>query len=82
MWSRDRRRLYFVRQGMLMGLAFDTGVEFEPGLVEPLFDVSRYRTEFAGAAYDVMPGERMLMLKTVQASAKASITVVLNWMRE
>jgi DNA-binding winged helix-turn-helix (wHTH) protein len=81
-WSRDRRQLYFVRQGMLMGLAFDTGVEFEPGLVEPLFDVSRYRTEVVGAAYDVMPGERMLMLKNVQASAKASITVVLNWMRE
>jgi hypothetical protein len=35
---------------MLMGLAFDTGVEFEPGLVEPLFDVSRYRTEVVGAA--------------------------------
>lgn len=77
-WSRDGRELYYVStDNKMMALeSKTTGGRFEPGVPEPLFDV---RLGGNNPDFDVSKDGRFLIPAAGEQSARAAMTVVLNW---
>jgi eukaryotic-like serine/threonine-protein kinase len=76
-WSRDGKELFYIASdGKMMTVPIKGGQAFEPGVPISLFD-----TRVTGyMPYDVAPDGRFLInTMPANATARSSITVVVNW---
>jgi hypothetical protein len=76
-WSRDGKELFYIASdGKMMTVPIKGGQAFEPGVPISLFD-----TRVTGyMPYDVAPNGRFLInTMPANATARSSITVVVNW---
>ena len=76
-WSHDGTELYFLRlDEMLMAVNVNgDGARFEPGTIEPLFQVQ----VGIGNAYDVTPDGRFVVSSADERSSRP-VALILNWM--
>jgi Tol biopolymer transport system component len=89
-WSPVENELYYLEPGIntLMAIPVSTEQGFTLGQPQALFENRRFTTGGAGPRYDVSAdGQRFVMVAPVEggeeeASAPASIRVVLNWYEE
>jgi len=77
-WSRDGKELYFVSpDGKMMAAAVKSGSKFEAGVPKSLFNVRLPRD--MASWFDVSKDGRFLIAAQVEQTARAPITVVVNW---
>jgi len=80
-WRRDGRELFYLTQGnTLMAVEVNgTGLSFEVGRPQPLFQIANLTGSFTSMPYDVSSdGQRFVMIIR-DVGHTATINVVLNW---
>jgi serine/threonine protein kinase len=80
-WRMDGRELFYMTQdSRIMAVAVKTGVEFETGKPQPLFQVRGVRSFDDNLyEYDVTPDGRRFLFNLSQEGTVSPITVVVNW---
>ena len=77
-WSRDGKELYFLSpEGTMMVAEVKSGSKFETSAPKSLFNVRLARS--IDSWFDVSKDGRILIPVQVEQTAKAPITVVVNW---
>ena len=88
LWSRDGRELfYWVNSGAIMTVPVEVGTDFTAGRPEVAAQGTLFAPGVTERFYDVSPdGDRFLVITDVDTeaaeTARALITVVLNWTQE
>ncbi|HEV3214743.1 MAG TPA: protein kinase [Vicinamibacterales bacterium] len=81
-WRRDGKELFYVSADQkLMAVPVKTGVSFETGSPQPLFDIQPVYGPLTGrfAYQPTADGQRFLVTAPVSGGVAPAITVVLNW---
>jgi Tol biopolymer transport system component len=83
LWASRSGELFYRNGSKMMAVRIRTGSGIEVDAPSLLFEGDYYRSQINSRSYDVTAdGQRLVMIKTPEASAARHVNVVLNWFEE